>query len=86
MALNTIKIVSESKGQRAKARLQVSEFLAVALHEESLKVSVMLNLKKQLITSRLTYPTKAAYWNTPRPLAILASEETARGLPLITKL
>jgi len=31
IARNTIKMVSESNGQRAKARLQVSEFFAVDL-------------------------------------------------------
>lgn len=33
MALKTIKMVSESNGQREKARLQVSEFLAVDLEK-----------------------------------------------------
>ena len=58
MARKTMRMVSESNGHRGKARVHVSEFLAVA-------------------------PTKAAYWNTPRPLAILGpSDDRANGLPL----
>ena len=58
MARKTSRMVSESNGQRGKALVHVSEFLAVE-------------------------PTKAAYWNTPRPLATFGpTDDTANGLPL----
>ena len=83
MARKTIRMVSESNGQRLKALVQDSEFLAVDL-KESESILLLFGVQVQYLKSSLNnYPTNAAYWKTPLPLFTLSpSEEVAKGFPL----